>query len=399
MSSDYLRAPIKISVASVLFLLAALYTSAANAALAGSFLLLTALGLLMLLRASRWSCYVLAMLGLIVHSYTYVFHISNGPHDRDSDRDEAVESATQSFIDGRNPWSTQSPLGNAITTGPASVLLAAPVVAMFDEVDVVTFAVYLFLFGFLAYGDLSTRNETFIPIALVIITGVLGFQHTMHWSLEELYFGIPFMATAWLLLRHGSPVYSGACLSLTLLVRTSYAFAVFGFLLWFATTRQFTRSSVVRVAWGMLFGAVVGLAPFVVTAGPEFVARNPFTVAGSYLTSAWPDTNVAFRLLNGLLRFAGGGAGVLKAVVGLAAVALIAWSIRRHAITHPFWHIAAGGFVASLVVLWPDWMDDYWLMFVWPTVMAAAWSPSTSCHRTIADSSRAATFTSCSSDR
>src|SRR5262245_36018237 len=98
----YLRERLRPGVLVVLLLLAMAYPFAASAEHGAVFVGLCALGGLLIARAPRWLCYAAMTAVLIVLVAQYVFVISNGPHDGQSDRDEAVELATQAFVAGDN---------------------------------------------------------------------------------------------------------------------------------------------------------------------------------------------------------------------------------------------------------------------------------------------------------
>lgn len=360
----------------LLLLATALYTFATRAEAASVFVMLTGVALLVLVRAPRAAVYGLAVAAFLIHASAVVFHVSNGGHDLESDRDEAVELAAVALLSSRNAWSGPTSLGSPITSGPASVLAAAPVVALTGRINALAFLFWAIMIGLCALGDVRRRNDALPAITLVMLLGLFGIDHTMYWSLEELYFGIPLLAAAWILLTRGAATAAGSLLGLALLVRLSYAFPVAGLLWWYVKSPLATQRAVWRLGLGILTGIAVGLAPFLVPGGGrEFLSANPFDTAGGYLRTPWPETNPLFRLLNATLPaehpllLAG-----VKTAWGLSLVALAGIALRKRSISHPFWHVAAGGFAASALVVWPDWTDDYILMFVLPLLLGWAWS-------------------------
>ena len=372
----YLRAPMAPAPLVALLLLLALFWLAAKAYTGVAFLGIVALAVAAFLRAPRWSCYALLAATLLVVTTISVFQVSTGGQDPRSTRDDAVEIAAHSLLAGDNPW-TAAKISVPITTGPASILLALPWVALFGRVNELTFVFYVLFFAFLLAGDLRYRNGTFLPLGLFICLGEFGFEHTRYWSLEELYWPYAALGLAWVLVGRGALVAAGACLGFAVCARVSYAFPVFGFLCWYTRGGRGSVSGLVRLGIGAVAGTAVVLAPFVIVAGWTLLTANPLAWAIFLSAGSWPDTNLVFRLLNRAADVAGPVLfSRLKSLLALALMWLGAERLRRADLLHPFWHLALGGFVADLLVYRVDVLNDYVLFFVVPAFMAIAHSPS-----------------------
>ena len=339
------------------------------------FLAMLGFGVLLLLRAPRWAGYACLWLGLLVFLFIFIFDLSTGYVDRNSDRDDQVEIGARMLLDGENPWSRRLPSSNPNSAGAASFLIAVPWVALFDRINEMTFAFYLLLFGFLMAGDVLRQNDSFPLFVSFVLCGMFGFTHTLLMGLEELYFGYLILALAWILIGRNYVLAAGACLAVVVSSRMSYAFPAFAFLSWYFYSRHYSHRGLTRLAGGGLLGLAVVLAPYVVMFRSGLITHNPWTYAVSLLDETWPETNLVFRLLN--LLAAPLGHWPAKVVIVLACLGLlllVARSLSHLALDHPFWHLCVGGFVANMLVYLEPLLIDYLLFFVIPGFMAMAYS-------------------------
>lgn len=371
----YLRERMRPTPLVVLLLLAMAYPFAAGESQAAVFLALCALGGLVIARAPRWACYAAMSVVMLVLVWEYVFVISTGPQDSQSDRDEAVELAAQAFLAGTNPWARPTQLGTPISTGPASVLVALPSVLATRQINPASFLFYVLLLAVLCAADLSYRNDTFLPLGLLFTSGLLGFQHALYWSLDELAWAYLALALGWWLLGTGWPMGAGACLAFALCSRVSYAFPVFAFLCWYWYAPR-PPHTLVRVVAGTILGIGLIVAPFLVIGGRDLLAHNPFPVAGHKLTAQWPSTNPIFRALNASLGSVGPGPdAVIKTVLALAAIWYGSKRVGSGGPAHPFWHMCFAALIANFLVYPARLSDDYTLFFAVPAFVAIALSP------------------------
>ena len=328
------------------------------------------------LGARRWALYVL-LLAALGFQLCYLTHeLANGPQDATSSRDEALEGTARALLQGRNAWSGVTPLGAQATTGPASILLALPFVAVSGEVNGLSFLFWAAFFAMLLWFDLERRNDSFSLLTVLFMTGALGFQQTLGWSLDELYYPYLFFGLSYVCLRRGWFVASGALLASTVLFRASYVFTVVAFVGWLVLAGPRTRREFVRLAAGGVAAILLVLTPFVVIGGQEFMTLNAFTVAyGMSGANQWPPTNPIFGGLN----FVAANVGplwLLLVKLALIGGALTAVSRRLRAVDHPFWHIAVAGLLTYTVVWHPDQRGvDYALAVVLPAFMAIACAP------------------------
>jgi hypothetical protein len=253
------------------------------------------------------------------------------------------------------------------------VLLAVPAVSLFGRTNELTFAFYLAFFCFLFAADARQRNGTFVPLSLFVISGFLGFQHTLQWSLEELYWAYAVLALTPLLVERNQLVAAGACLAFAFCSRASYAFPIFGSLCWWWIARRPSGAEIARLAAGALAGAVAVLAPFLIVGGADFLAHNPFTTAGDLFSRPAAETNQLFVILNAVsATFGPVAGGVLKILAALAIIGLASFRLASPSAESFFWHLCLGAFVANVLVYRSQLSQDYALFFAIPAFLATA---------------------------
>jgi len=380
----YLSAQMRVTPLVPLLLFADLFTLGANADLGAVFPCLVAFGLLAFFRAPRWLCYTALVVAICILAFVFVFSLSIGPEDARADRDDQLEIAARGLLLGSNPWRTPIPSGNPNSTGPSSVLVALPALLLFDRINELTFLFYLVLFAILLLADVRKRNDTFPVLALLFVGGWFGLGHTLALGLDDLYYGYLALALAWWLVERGQFTGAGVCLAFAALSRLSYGFPVAGFVLWYLHDRRFTRQGLAHLGLGAAAGAALIAVPFLVLprGGPADVWEvNPFWY--SILGQGWPHTNGLLRALDVAFDSAMERVGyepmaTLKVVLALGALTYVSRSLARIDLAHPFWHLAAGGFVACFAVYIPDLLFDYMPFFVVPAFLAIAHSSRSS---------------------
>ncbi len=371
----YLRSRVTVAPLQALLLLAALYSLAAAAPFAWVFVSVLALGIAVFLGAPRWACYAVLGVSLLLLTASFVFQISTGPQDPESDRDEAVEIAAHALLEGQNPWARTTHRFTAITTGPASIIFALPSVWLFHRINELTFVLYAALFAFLLAGDVRRENNTFLSLGLFFLAGVFGFHHTLYWSLDELYYAYVALVVAWILARRRWLVAAGACLAFAIGSRASYVLPVFGFVCWYWYRRHASARDLIMLGVGAVVGVLLIVPPFWFVAGRDLFANNMLVAAWALLKTAWPPTNPLFRGLNLVLGLVGPTAmSALKLAASFAVIWYASLRLRRVDLPHPFWHLCLGGFLADMAVYRAGLEDDYVLCFVIPGFMAIAYS-------------------------
>jgi hypothetical protein len=132
----------------------------------------TSLGMLcvtvgmLVVRPRRAVVYTVWFVILLVPIAQQVLVLARGPRDLRSDRDEAVEISARALLTARNPWLDRTPLNNAITTGPTSILIAAPAVACTGDVQALSLAFWSALLLILAACDIFRRNDRFLMFSI-----------------------------------------------------------------------------------------------------------------------------------------------------------------------------------------------------------------------------------------
>lgn len=374
---DYLRSPITSFEWTALLLGAAIYQTLTNPTPAPSapavlFLEVFAIGAV-LARRSRSVVYSLLAIALALHVIAYVQIVADGAHDPQSTRDTAVELGAAAFLRGENPWSV--PLGVPLTTGPVSILLAVPFVAVFGEINWLSCGFWFALFGLLLWFDVRSESSTWPALVVLFLLGVLDFDYTLYWSLEEFYYPVVYLAVAYGLATRSRWMGVGACLAAAVLTRPNYLLQALAFAWWCAQKDAPGRwRQLALIAVGFILASALILAPFVWIGGGQFVADNPWCTALQFSAGAWPDFNPLYRGLNELAaNFGIAAAQALKLSIALGAIVAATATLRS--VAHPFWHLAIVGLIAHTFVWVPPWphaAKDYSLIFVLPAMFGVA---------------------------
>ncbi len=300
--------------------------------------------------APRWTVYLaLAFAFVLVTSDRS--EAARGPHDRQSDRDEAAEQATTRFLHRQNPWLLRTSLGNQITSGPGTVVLALPWVAASGQIDGLTFLFWLTMAALFLAGDLRQHNGAFPTLVLLYLIGELNLSAGQYWSHEELAYGVPFMALAWYATTRRWFVTAGALAAYAVAIRLSYAYVGLGLLAWLVCERRATWRELARLAAGGLATLATLFVLFFIVLRQQLFVDGPFAIAAAKAAQAWPPDNFLYVWLSATI-------GRLPARVGtwvrtlLVAIALFvpAWRLRNRPAGHPFWYMAGGHLAAFALV-------------------------------------------------
>jgi hypothetical protein len=227
-----------------------------------------------LLGLPRWFTYAVVASGLLCFFSYHVFVDAQGPQDAFSDRNEAVENAARSMLQGTNPWSARSVLGLPITTGPSSIMLAVPVVKVTGRINLLTFCFWALFLGLLLIGDVLCRNGSFVLLGLLVLLPWTGVLHTLHWSLDELYYAVILLPVLWFLLERRWLVWAGVLMGFMCFSRLVYVFGLIGVGLWWLSRRSDNWKQAWRLVLGALLYMVPVLALFYGLGGHDFVMAN-----------------------------------------------------------------------------------------------------------------------------
>ena len=330
----------------------------------------------LLLKLPRWVLYSTIILALILHIFYLTQIVAKFDQDANSTRDDAVELTAQAFIRGENPWNHTPEMDVRATTGPASIWLAIPFVLIFGEINWLAFLFWILIFAILLVGDTQNKNNTFPTLASLFIIGILGFSHTLTWSLDELYFPFLFIALAYWAVIRQHYFLTGILLAIPPLFRLNYIFIIMGFLCWFLFYKKFSVHSLLRIGLGATLAILLIVVPFILIGGNEFYKFNPFLLAFSFSEiSEWPSNNIFFHVLNYLGRHTDPTTLIFLKLGIISGILLVSASFLRR-IQHPFWHIAIAALLAQTIAWFSNIAADYELLFVIPAFMAVAFTPN-----------------------
>jgi hypothetical protein len=371
---DYLAQPFELDGFFGLLLLLLVYTffnaggREADIALGG-----VVIAAMAALRVPRGVVYAAILLGVLWWVSDYVFIYAHGGQDKGADRDDAVEIGARALGAGKNPWHKHSILGLPITTGPTSLLLALPFVALSNSIDALTFAFWALFLVLLALGDVRTQNRTFPFLAGFLLLPFSGFSHTLFWALDELYYGAILVAALWLLMESQRLFLAGALAGLIALGRLSYSFGLLAFGIWWLLARRPRPREILRLFFGGVAVAVALLVTFRLAAGKGIWRENflhnlpqePLVTGSNALATA----------LAGLLARLGGSVWVATLMV-IALIIPISIALRHE--RQPFLLFGIGMLLAHTIAFAPGQPLDYMLAVLIPGMYAVAYGTTTS---------------------
>lgn len=328
-----------------------------------------ATSLMIAFRVPRWLIYIGALLVMLCLLSWCVLVDANGPDDRFSDRDDAVEIAALALMSGGNPWSESSPLGLPITTGPTNVLLAMPFVKLFGKVNMLSLSMWIFFFAIVLFADIYRRNNVFLMVSLLFATPWLGFLHTLHWSLDELYYAAILSPLIWLMFVRKKYFIAGMACGAMILSRVSYLFTVIAIVLWWVLAVYPSLKSLFVVAFGSGVFIVAILGLFLAVGGNDFIQHN-FWVNAQAVTKHSGGRFLAgdFDSILNLLM----GEMMLRAILVVLAIMALAYPLRR--LFNPFYLMTIASLLAHTILFSPNNPSDYQLIIVIPAIYGYVFS-------------------------
>lgn len=383
--SGYLESPVHFAPFTVLLLFLFFYSQLKSGGAQGVSLLFMATVVVMVLtRLPRWLIYGTIILGMVALIFQFTMVDAYGPHDAQSDRDDAVEIGTSALLEGDNPWNRDTQLGTPVTTGPSDMILSSPIIFLTGNINLMTFLVWLAFVGFLLAGDLSRRNNAFLPLCLLMLFPFMNFMHTWTWSLDELFYAAVFLPLIWLSLSHRQFMLAGFLASFMIFARLSYVYAVLAIGLWWVMQERRRIQELLRIGAGALLYAVPLLVLLLAVDGGDFIERN-------FIRNSQSGGIADYSQWIGLAQFEGLSdhsnwlvhsvssvldifpSRTLGSAIIIIAVMVLA-SLGMRTLKHPFFHIGLALFLAHTIAFSPVFPQDYMLIWVIPVMYGIAYS-------------------------
>lgn len=374
---SYLLEKLELSPMIVLLLFFLIYDSHYNKYLfVGTPIVLIIILILFLLKLKRFLIYLFITIWLMITVYQAVFITSNLTQDLGSDRDDAVEISSIAFLNGQNPWKSQSQLNNPITTGPSSILISIPSVALMGKINAATFLFWLVFITILIVADIYYANNSFIFLVLLILLPVFKFQHTILYGLEELYYALLLFPLLWIMLKRQLFFLSGIAFSIIILSRLSYLFLCAGMFFWWIIQYKYYSKNYLKILGGFIIGVLLILIPFIVISGKSFFESN-FIINSFLDTNALRGNNLAILYIQGIELYIGNWAGkIFLSVIILILIFLFNLVLSRNKETNPFWHMSFASLLAFTIIFTPLYSsEDYILSMIIPLFFAISFNP------------------------
>lgn len=374
---SYLLEKLQLTPLMLLIIFFIIYDSHYNKYLfVGTPIILVIILILFLLKLQRVLLYLFVTIWLTIVIYQSVFITSNLTQDLGSDRDDAVEIACVAFLNGQNPWKSQSQLNNPITTGPTSILISIPSVALTGNINTATFLFWIIFLAILLFADTYYANNSFIFLFLFFLLPVFKFQHTVLYSLEELYYVLLLFPLLWVMLKKQYFFFSGILFSVIILSRLSYLFLCAGLFFWWITQYRYDFENYLKIFLGIIIGVLLILTPFIIISGKSFFEAN-FIINSLIETSTLKGYNPAIESIQGIGLLIGKWAGkILLSVIVLILISLFNVVLSKEKIANPFWNISFAALLAFTTVFTPLYSsEDYFLSMIIPSFFAISFSP------------------------
>lgn len=324
---------------------------------------------LIVLRIPRWAFYIVVVCGMLTFVAWAVFVDANGRQDAGCDRDDGVEIAATAVLHGSNPWSHRSILDLPITTGPTSILMALPFVGTLGKINGLTFIMWGSFIALLALADIRQRNNTFFTAFILLCFPWFGFLHTLHWSLDELYYAAVLSPLLWLAFSRDKLILAGVVGAAMAFSRLSYAPAVIATGLWWVLRERPSFRRLIRVVLGGLGYAIAVVGFFWMVGGHEFLNQNFWK--NSQMGSVRDSSNLVSSVLSSVLEALPKGT-LGSTMLVLAITAFAALVMRR--LQHPFYHMAVASVLAHTLAFSPRYSMDYQLIFLIPSLYGLCFS-------------------------
>lgn len=336
----------------------------------------TILLILMLFKTPRIFIYLFIFTWLMIVLYHSVFITANLSHDIISDRDEAAEIATTNFLQGKNPWSSNSILDLPITTGPSSIILSIPSVFLTNKINSLTFLFWISFLIILLVAEYKFRNNTFIILFLLFLIPILGFQRTINFSLDEIYYALIFFPVLIFVLNKNLFYFAGFLFALIILSRLSYVFLSAGFYFGWIFSRGWETKNQIKLCTGFFVGIVLVLTPFLWVSGSSIFQQN-FITNSIINSEAVKSNNQIFsfvRAIGDSIAFPMGW--ILVGLITLLIIYFFSLIISRHYLPNPFWNVSFAALLTFTIPFSPFNEGDYTLSLIIPAFYAIAFSKS-----------------------
>jgi hypothetical protein len=195
----------------------------------------------------------------------------------------------------------------------------------------------------------------------------MGFIHTWHWALDELYYAAILSPALWLALKYRRPLLAGCLCGFMLFSRLSYAFAILPVgLWWLLRERRRLRECLLFASGGVLY-CLFAIVLLYMNGGHDFVHANFLLnsqVGGLSSHSNWLVHSITVTL-HFLPHGNIGNALVISAILLLACLGM-------RTIAHPFFHMGLGLLLAHTIGFSPGYTNDYILVFIIPVMYGIA---------------------------
>ena len=334
---------------------------------------LTIILFMIIFKTPRIIVHLFMITWLIVILYQAVFLTANLSQDFGSDRDEAVEIATSNLLNGKNPWENKSPLGNPITTGPTSILIAIPSVALTNKINSLTFLFWILFFFSLIIAEYHYKNNSFIFLYLLFLMPIMGFQHTIFYSLDEMYYALILFPLILYLLRRNKFFFSGFIFSVIFFNRLSYIFLCAGLYFWWLIKNGLNLKNNLKISLGFFFGTICILLPIIIISGNSLFQKN--FILNSFLKSI-KGNNQVFSFIKEIGGFFNYQIGqILISFCVIILIFLFSIGTNKSNKDNPFWNISFAALLAFSIIFVPVFSADYILSLIIPLFYGIAFSP------------------------
>jgi hypothetical protein len=312
---------------------------------------------------------------LVIVLYHAVFISSNLSQDFGSDRDDAVEIASHSFLNGNNPWESGSQLKNPITTGPTSILVSIPTVALTDKINSLTFLFWLAFWGILIVGDIFYTNDSFTLLFLIFLLPYFKFQHTIFYSLEEIYYAMVLFPFLWMMLKKQFLFLAGVVFSIIILSRLSYVFLCAGLFFWWIIQNKYYTKDYLKIILGFIGGVLLILTPFIIISGKSFFETN-FIINSFIDTTDLKGYNPVLTYIQGMSPLIDKWMGkIILSVFILILIFLFSLILSKNKEANPFWNISFAAFLIFTTIFTPFFSSgDYILSMIIPLFFAVSFN-------------------------
>lgn len=370
---NYLLEKINLNPLLLLLTLFIIYDSHINNYLFyGTSVAITVILFLLLFKVPRILIHLFMISWLIIVLYQAVFVTANLSQDFGSDRDDAVEIAATNLLKGQNPWASKSNLDNPITTGPTSILAAIPSVMLTKKINSLTFLFWILFFSSLIALEYHYKNNSFLLLFLLFLIPLFGFQHTIFYSLDELYYTLILFPILLWLLKKNLLFLSGIVFSIIFFNRLSYVFLCIGMYFWWLVKNEWKLKNNLKILLGFIFGSISILLPFIVISGDSILEKN--FILNSFIKNI-KGNNKIFIFVNELGNFFGYHFGIiLISIIIIVIILIFSIMAKRHKLNNPFWNISFSALLAFTVSFTPVISADYILSLIIPLFYVIAFS-------------------------